>query len=124
MTERLRIKVDGIVQGVGFRPFVYRIAAELGLTGWVNNTSDGVVIEAEGEKDDLEAFLLRLETDAPPLARISSVDYESLETAGYQDFSIRRSLAGADPTVLISPDTATCPDCVRELFDPADRLGG
>ena len=121
MAERLRISVDGIVQGVGFRPFVYRIAHEMGLYGWVNNTTDGVVIEVEGEKDDLEAFLNRLETDAPPLSNVASIRNEYLDLAGYRDFSIRHSLAGADPTVLISPDTATCPDCVRELFDPQDR---
>ena len=121
MVERLRISVDGIVQGVGFRPFVYRIAHEMGLNGWVTNTTDGVVIEAEGEKEDLEAFLSRLETDAPPLSMITSIRNEYGGPAGYRDFSIRHSLAGADPTVLISPDTATCPDCVRELFDPEDR---
>ncbi|UCF89134.1 MAG: carbamoyltransferase HypF [bacterium] len=121
MAERLRISVDGIVQGVGFRPFVYRLATELGLAGWVNNTTDGVVIEVEGERDNLDSFLFRLKEDAPPLSRISSLKGERLEPAGYVDFSIRRSLSGADPTVLVAPDTATCPDCVRELFDPADR---
>jgi len=113
--------VDGIVQGVGFRPFVYRIATELGLYGWVNNNSHGVVIEVEGEKDDLHSFLSRLERDAPPLSKIVSVQSEQLDPAGYSDFSIRHSLAGADPTVLVAPDTATCQDCVRELFDPGDR---
>ena len=121
MAERLRISVDGIVQGVGFRPFVYRLATELGLAGWVNNTTDGVVIEVEGERDNLDSFLFRLKEDAPPLSRISSLKGERLEPAGYRDFSIRHSLAGADPTVLVAPDTATCADCVRELFHPGDR---
>jgi len=121
LIERLRITVDGIVQGVGFRPFVYRIATELGLTGWVNNTSDGVVIEVEGGRGELETFLSRLETGVPPLAKIASVQSSNLKPAGYLDFSIRRSLSGADPTVLVAPDTAVCPDCVRELFDPGDR---
>ncbi|MGD8353878.1 MAG: carbamoyltransferase HypF, partial [Pseudomonadota bacterium] len=121
MTERLRISVDGIVQGVGFRPFVYRIATELGLKGWVNNTSNGVIIEAEGGRTELNSFLSRLENDFPPLARITSVKSRQLEPVGYGEFIIRHSLAGADPTVLVSPDTATCGDCVRELFDPADR---
>ena len=121
MVERLRISIDGIVQGVGFRPFVYRLARELSLTGWVTNTTDGVVIEVEGEKGDLEAFLSRLEKDAPPLSKIMSLQSESLEPSGYRDFTIRHSLAGADPTVLVTPDSATCPDCVRELFDPGDR---
>lgn len=121
MAERLRISVEGIVQGVGFRPFVYRLANELSLTGWVTNTTDGVVIEVEGGKGDLEAFLSRLETDAPPLSKIMSIQSESQDPAGYLNFTIRHSLAGADPTVLVAPDTATCPDCVRELFDPEDR---
>jgi hydrogenase maturation protein HypF len=119
--ERLRISVGGIVQGVGFRPFVYRLAGELGLTGWVNNTTDGVIIEVEGGKEDLEGFLSRLEKEPPPLARITSISSSREDPVGYSDFSIRRSLAGADPAVLISPDTAVCPDCVRELFDPEDR---
>lgn len=109
------------MQGVGFRPFVYRLADELGLTGWVTNTTDGVVVEAEGGKDDLEVFLSRLEADAPPLSKITSIQSERLESAGYKDFTIRHSLAGADPTVLVAPDIATCHDCVRELFDPEDR---
>lgn len=121
MSERLRISVDGIVQGVGFRPFVYRIATELGLNGWVNNTTDGVVIEVEGEKPAMETFLSRLEADAPPLSKITSIQSEYKHPAGYIDFSIRHSLAGADPTVLVAPDSATCRDCVRELFDPDDR---
>ena len=121
MTNRLRISVEGIVQGVGFRPFVYRLARDLNLKGWVNNTTDGVVIEVEGGKEDLEGFLSRLEMEPPPLARITSITSSKEKPVGYSGFSIRRSLAGADPAVLISPDTAVCPDCVRELFDPEDR---
>ncbi|MDF1527021.1 MAG: carbamoyltransferase HypF [bacterium] len=121
MSERLRISVDGIVQGVGFRPFIYRLAKELVLSGWVTNTTDGVVIEVEGVKGNLEAFLSRLEKDAPPLSKIMSIQREYLKPSNYRDFIIRRSLAGADPTVLVAPDSATCPDCVRELFDPEDR---
>ncbi|MDF1535073.1 MAG: carbamoyltransferase HypF [bacterium] len=121
MAERYRITVEGIVQGVGFRPFVYRLATECSLYGWVSNTSDGVVIQIEGGKDDLETFLSRLENDPPPLARITSIKSEKEKPIGYEDFTIRHSLAGADPRVLVSPDTATCPDCVRELLTPADR---
>ena len=121
LTERLRIAVEGIVQGVGFRPFVYRLAREMSLTGWVTNTTDGVIIEVEGEKEHLDAFVLKLETDPPPLSKITTLQCERVEPAGYGDFTIRHSLAGADPTVLVAPDTATCPDCVRELFDPMDR---
>jgi hydrogenase maturation protein HypF len=121
LTERLRISVEGIVQGVGFRPFVYRLARELSLTGWVTNTTDGVVIEVEGEFEALDAFVLKLETAPPPLARVHSIQCKREQPFGYGDFTIRHSLAGADPTVLIAPDSATCPDCVRELFDPGDR---
>jgi hydrogenase maturation protein HypF len=121
LADRYRVTVQGIVQGVGFRPFVYRLAAENSLAGWVNNSSDGVVIEIEGNKGDTEMFLSLLRSDAPPLARITSVDVIPLEPAGYSDFTIRHSLAGADPKVLVAPDTATCPDCVRELQDPGDR---
>jgi hydrogenase maturation protein HypF len=93
----------------------------MSLTGWVTNTTDGVVIEVEGAKKPLDAFILKLETDPPPLSKITSILSEKIEPAGYGDFTIRHSLAGADPTVLVAPDTATCPDCVRELFDPTDR---
>ncbi|MCJ7500215.1 carbamoyltransferase HypF [bacterium] len=121
MIKRYRVTVDGIVQGVGFRPFVYRIATELGLCGWVNNTTDGVVIEIEGEAEALNAFLVKLETTPPPLSKITSIKSLTKEPSGYRDFTIRHSLAGADPTVLVAPDSATCPDCVRELFDPENR---
>ncbi|UCF31480.1 MAG: carbamoyltransferase HypF [bacterium] len=119
--SRYRIEVDGIVQGVGFRPFVYRLALDLGLTGWVTNTSDGVLIEVEGTPAALAAFTGRLRGDAPPLASIASVKEQTLPPTGYLDFTIRSSLARADRRVLVSPDTAICVDCRRELLDPGDR---
>jgi hydrogenase maturation protein HypF len=118
---RRRIVIGGIVQGVGFRPFVYRLASSLHMAGWVTNTSAGVVIEAEGEEQAVADFARRVREEAPPLARISSFYGEDLPTVGYRDFTIRESVAGPDRSVLISPDVAVCPDCRRELLDPADR---
>lgn len=119
--SRYRIAVEGIVQGVGFRPFVYRLATELVLTGWVTNTSDGVLVEVEGPDSDLESFLSRLRAEAPDLSSIVSVSAEKLPSTGYTDFSIRNSLARADQRVLVSPDTALCPDCRAEFMDPGNR---
>ncbi|NOY86942.1 MAG: carbamoyltransferase HypF [Deltaproteobacteria bacterium] len=121
---RYRIEIEGIVQGVGFRPFVYRLAEEIGLTGWVTNTSDGVLIEVEGPGEGVEMFTGRLEREAPPLSAITSVAGRHLPPAGYRDFTIRGSIARPDRKVLVSPDTAICPDCRRELLDPDDRRHG
>ena len=124
--QRHVIRARGAVQGVGFRPFVYRIALEEGLQGWVLNDADGVLIEAQGPADALARFEGRLRSDAPPLARVESVQVESqpalavdAELAG---FRILASPEGsARVTTSIPPDTATCADCLAELFDPADR---
>ncbi len=121
MRGRRRLTVEGMVQGVGFRPFVFRLAGELELTGWVTNTSAGVEIEVEGEMEALQAFSRRLGGEAPPLARIASLRSQSLSPAGYRDFTIRASIARADRAVQVSPDVAVCPDCRRELLDPSDR---
>ena len=115
-----RFKVTGVVQGVGFRPFVYGLAVGLGLCGWVINTSSGVVIEVEGPPDALDAFARDLVAKAPPVARIEGVQRESIPPNGWERFEIRESRAEAG-YVLVSPDIATCPDCLRELFDPDDR---
>jgi hydrogenase maturation protein HypF len=114
----LIIKVKGVVQGVGFRPFVHTLASEMGLKGFVSNTSSGVSIEVEGEGADL--FVERLRAEAPPLARIAEVDVESAEPKGYEDFRILGSTDSGSFT-LVSPDTATCPDCMAELLNPSDR---
>ncbi|HJX37182.1 MAG TPA: carbamoyltransferase HypF [Anaerolineae bacterium] len=116
-----KIHVTGVVQGVGFRPFVFQLAQALGLTGWVANTSAGVDIEVEGLPEALLQFLRGLETKAPPLARIERVTATDGPSNGYQQFEIRRSVAQEGEYQLISPDMATCPDCLRELLDPADR---
>ncbi len=115
-----RFKVTGVVQGVGFRPFVYGLATGLGLRGWVINTSSGVVIEVEGPPDALDAFARDLEAKAPPVARIENVHREAIPPNGWERFEIRDSRAEAG-YVLISPDIAICPECLRELFDPNDR---
>jgi len=118
---RLRVKLKGAVQGVGFRPFVYRLAQDLSLRGWVINNSSGVEIEVEGKEQLLEEFLLRLQTEKPPLAHIYSQEIEYLEEVGYEDFEIRESKEEGKKEVLILPDIATCQWCLKELFDPKDR---
>lgn len=119
--ERWRMVVRGIVQGVGFRPFVYGQAVRLGLGGWVLNDSNGVTLEIEGERAVLEMFRRALLEDAPPLSRIDDVTVERLAVAGEAEFSIAESHGGDERNALISADSATCNDCLRELFDPSDR---
>ncbi len=116
-----KIHVTGVVQGVGFRPFVYQLAHAHGLNGWVLNTSAGVEIEVEGPAAVLERFVEELETEAPPLARIESITATDHPPDAYQQFEIRRSVAEEGKYQLISPDIATCSDCQSELFDPRDR---
>ena len=116
-----RIGVRGVVQGVGFRPFVYRLAHEHDLTGWVLNHSGGVEIEVEGLPSRLEAFVHDLTAQAPPLARIIAVEVSDAPPVGYDRFEIRHSVAQEGRYQLISPDIATCDDCRRELLDPDDR---
>jgi hydrogenase maturation protein HypF len=118
---RLKLTVRGAVQGVGFRPFVHRLAAGLGLAGWVNNSPQGVFIEVEGPRAALEQFLLRLEAEKPPRSFIQSLEAAWLDATGFKDFAIRPSETGGDRTALVLPDIATCPDCLREIFDPHNR---
>jgi hydrogenase maturation protein HypF len=118
---RLRIVIRGAVQGVGFRPFVFRLATELGLRGWVNNSAQGVFIEAEGERDPLETFLLRLPRECPPRSFIQSLEPSWLDDAGYTAFEIRASASDGEKSALVLPDIATCTDCLREVLDPGDR---
>jgi hydrogenase maturation protein HypF len=116
--------VRGVVQGVGFRPFVYRLARENTLAGWVLNAGDGVEIHLEGEHAQLDAFVDNLRASAPPAASIATLDVQSAEATGLTDFVIRPSLAPGAPTTRIAPDMAVCADCLRELFDPADARFG
>jgi hydrogenase maturation protein HypF len=118
---RLRITIRGTVQGVGFRPFVYRLATDLDLAGWVSNSSEGVFIEAEGEKSALDKFLIRLNQDRPRHASIHSLEYSFLDAIGLQTFKIQNSESSGAKRTIIPPDIATCADCLREVFDPLNR---
>jgi len=119
--ELLRISVRGVVQGVGFRPFVYQLAHKHNLKGWVCNTSGDVRIEVEGESADLAQFLIDLREMPPPQAHIDDISVEQQTAVGYSQFEIRPSLAQADEYQLISPDLATCHACKKEIFDPTNR---
>ncbi|RMF00904.1 MAG: carbamoyltransferase HypF [Chloroflexi bacterium] len=121
----LRVEIQGAVQGVGFRPFVYRLASELGLTGWVINNSQGVFIEAQGTQAALDEFTARLPAEKPPLARITRLTTTPLAlTTRYAKFDIRHSDDHGPKTALLLPDAATCPDCLAEILNPTDRRAG
>ncbi len=119
--SRVRARIEGTVQGVGFRPYVYRLADELGVAGHVLNDSRGVVVEVEAPSETVERFLARLALEAPPLANVERVTSEQLEELGERGFSIRESPVGGEPRAAVTPDSATCDDCLAELFDPTDR---
>jgi hydrogenase maturation protein HypF len=121
MNERAKIIVRGAVQGVGFRPFVFRLATELNLRGSVLNSSQGVAIEIEGERGLLEEFVARLETEKPGHSIIQSMDVSFHPANGYEGFEILESKELGAKSALILPDLATCPDCAREIFDPCNR---
>ena len=121
MVAATDIHITGIVQGVGFRPFVYRLATQWHLNGWVLNASDGVHIHVEGEQSELEGFLRSLPQMAPPAAKISSIQSQSSPVEGATAFEIRASRQQQKSRTQVSPDIATCTDCLRELFDPQDR---
>ena len=118
---RARVRVEGTVQGVGFRPFVYRLAGELGLAGFVLNDEHGVLLEVEGSADALDLFLRRLRAEAPPLATVEHIQTQDLAPTGEDGFAILESERRGEPDAPVSPDSAICDDCLRELFDPGDR---
>jgi hydrogenase maturation protein HypF len=120
----MAVRVEGTVQGVGFRPFVYSLATRLGLGGVVGNDVDGVFAEVEGDPGAVEEFLAALERDAPPLARIDRVATRAMRPGGGASFTIAPSGSGGQRNTLVSPDSAMCADCLRELTDPADRRFG
>ena len=121
LTLRRGLLVCGVVQGVGFRPFVYRLAMEEGVAGFIGNDTDGVTIEIEGPKERVEAFLGRLHAEAPPLSRIDSVAVRELPASGEAGFRIVPSEVLGRVSTGIPADAATCAECLRELLDPADR---
>ncbi len=118
---RRRVHVTGIVQGVGFRPFVYRLARELGLIGFVYNDPSGVWLEVQGTKESLDEIVSRLESETPPLASIESIESEEIHKTAESEFTIRESPVRGDDITLVSPDVAACAECLREIFDPKDR---
>ena len=122
--RRLRLSIEGAVQGVGFRPYVYRLARELGVDGWVSNDTRGVEIEVEGDTEALERFRDRLPRERPPLATIHRLEAAWLDPDGAapaRGFEIRGSVAGGARTAVVLPDAATCPECLAEVLDPAAR---
>ena len=118
---RRQIRIRGVVQGVGFRPFVHNLARRLGLAGYVLNSSAGVLAEVEGAPAALDSFVESLRSEAPPLARIEGMLVAEIDPLGERDFAIRESQAHEGEFVLVSPDVATCPDCCRDFTDPANR---
>ncbi len=122
--ERLRVTLHGAVQGVGFRPFVYRLAAELGLPGWVLNSSAGLSLEVEGSHEQLERFRERLDSEKPRAAVILTREASYLAPEGFRGFEIRTSDASEEKTASVLPDLATCGDCLADLSDPSDRRYG
>jgi hydrogenase maturation protein HypF len=124
MTTACSIQVRGRVQGVGFRPFVFRLAHANKLTGWVLNGEQGVEIHVEGSEWALQGFVRSLETETPPAAHITNIEVSSADLAGLTDFAIRRSESGGRPTVHVSPDLPVCEDCLSELLDPEDHRHG
>lgn len=118
---RLRTVIRGAVQGVGFRPFVYRLASEMQLPGWVSNTAQGVFIEVEGLKGTLDRFLLRLQNEKPPRAFIQSLEFSFLDPQGFTSFEIKESESQGPKTTLVLPDIATCPECLADILDAENR---
>jgi hydrogenase maturation protein HypF len=121
MARAWSIRIRGVVQGVGFRPFVYRLARANTLNGWVLNAEEGVEIHLEGAEIGLEAFVRGLKTQPPPAASIEEIDVQPAALAGLRDFTIRTSQCREQPTVRISPDLPVCADCLKELFNPSDQ---
>ncbi|HWP72333.1 MAG TPA: carbamoyltransferase HypF [Gemmatimonadaceae bacterium] len=121
VTAARRLRVDGLVQGVGFRPFVHRLALRHQLGGWVQNTSGAVEIHVEGDATAIDRFVNDLRREAPVLARIETLVSEAVEVAGLSSFEVRASTSAADQRLPVSPDVALCASCAREITDPRDR---
>lgn len=121
MKKRLLISIKGAVQGVGFRPFIYRLAEQLNLQGYVVNSSSGVTIEVESSENNLLEFIRKIETEKPAHAIIVSFEYSFLHSVGYSTFEIRESKSDGEISALILPDISICDDCLNEILDPKDR---
>lgn len=119
--ERRFIKINGIVQGVGFRPFVFNLAMKYGVKGWVNNNSQGVYIDAEASHYNLDDFIEEIKHNPPPLAKIDSITWENLEVYGFNDFTIKESQIESGKITLISPDTALCSECLEDILNVKNR---
>src|SRR3989338_247006 len=119
--RRLKATLRGAVQGVGFRPFVYRLANELDLKGRIANTPQGVVLEVEGPFHELRAFLSRVAAEKHPRSFIESIETSYLDPKGYQNFEIDESQQSGQRSAVILPDIATCEECLREIFDASNR---
>ena len=115
------IHITGVVQGVGFRPFVFGLAQRLAVTGWVRNSSAGVDLNVEGTPEALQAFAHALRSESPPLARIDELQMKACPANGYTSFQIQHSQVIPGAFQPVSPDMGICPDCLAELFDPTDR---
>ena len=114
------IKIRGIVQGVGFRPFIHRQVKAYEIKGWIRNTSFGAELKVEGRTDNVSAFIRDLRIRKPPLAVIEKIHADEYEPCGFSDFEIIPSFAGEEADTLISPDICTCDDCLKELSDPSE----
>ncbi|WBW96138.1 carbamoyltransferase HypF [Oceanirhabdus sp. W0125-5] len=119
--KRNFIKISGIVQGVGFRPYVYKIAVKNNLKGWVNNTSEGVFVDVEGTDENISNLVTLLQSSPPPLAKITDIQIEELAITGFKDFTIKTSEDNKNKVTLISPDISTCEDCFNDISDPMNK---
>ena len=124
LPKRYRVQISGVVQGVGFRPFIFRLATERGLAGWVSNGAAGVEIEVQGLERDLKNFVRAIGNNLPPLASIEQLSFQEISSAEDRGFRIKASEDKGEHHPVIGPDAATCPACVGELFDPANRRFG
>jgi len=121
LPHRIKISIKGAVQGVGFRPFIYKLAKSLNLKGYVSNTNEGVVIEAEGNENFLQEFILKINSEKPPISIIQKLKTEKLPLNNFREFEIRKSRLKGYPDTIMFPDIATCPECLKEIFDKKNR---
>ncbi|UCE06338.1 MAG: carbamoyltransferase HypF, partial [bacterium] len=121
MVQRVKTTILGVVQGIGFRPFIYNLAKKHDLKGFILNTSSGVEIEVEGDLEQIERFFITIENNNLPLAHITSIERINLSPVNYKDFVIRESVVSTERTTLISPDICVCEDCLEEMHNPNDR---